>query len=82
MSKGKYSDLQVLRSAAGFYIGRTFKSHGFEEPGSRESEYFPTHESAEKALKEGFVIRECIENDQAYESGDLPDLRKKAKTVH
>ncbi|MDR2788127.1 MAG: hypothetical protein LBD06_07180 [Candidatus Accumulibacter sp.] len=42
--------LEVLESAAGFYIG-TF--HPKEGPFSRESEYFPTEEAAREALENG-----------------------------
>jgi len=46
---GKRLPLQVLRSAAGHYIG-TFDNG----PVSRESvEYFPTHEAARHALETG-----------------------------
>lgn len=42
--------LQVLESAAGFYIGTADE----EGPCSRESlEYFPTHEAGTKALEAG-----------------------------
>ena len=48
---GRYSDLQVLQSAAGFYIGTVYTDeHGFKEPGSRDSDYFATREEAERAL--------------------------------
>ena len=44
---GKRLPLQVLRSAAGHYIG----THDDEGPVSRESvEYFPTHLAAQRAL--------------------------------
>lgn len=44
---GKRLPLQVLRSAAGHYIG----THDDEGPVSRESvEYFPSHEVAQRAL--------------------------------
>ncbi|MAY27023.1 MAG: hypothetical protein CMK02_12100 [Polycyclovorans sp.] len=47
---GKSLPLQVLRSAAGHYIG-TFDDDG---PVSRESvEYFPSHEAARHALETG-----------------------------
>lgn len=50
--KEQYSDLQVLQSAAGYYIGTIFTGKdGFQEPGSRDSEYFPTKQHAETALK-------------------------------
>lgn len=52
--KSGYSDLQVLRSNAGWYIGTIYTDKdGFQEPGSRDSEYFPTKEAAEKALNTG-----------------------------
>ena len=48
---GTYSDLQVLQSPAGHYIGTIFHNHaGYDEPGSRESEYFEDRASAEAAL--------------------------------
>lgn len=43
-----YSELQVLRSAAGYYIGRTQEGM----PYSRESMYFKTKEEAEIRLKD------------------------------
>lgn len=44
---GKHLPLQVLRSAAGHYIG----TQDDEGPVSRESvEYFPTHLAAQRAL--------------------------------
>lgn len=55
--KQNYSELTVLESAAGFYIG-TIYTHpaqsdtpGMPEPGSRDSQYFPTKEAAEEALR-------------------------------
>lgn len=53
---GEYSDLKVCQSNAGFYVGTDFTHtkgdfEGLVEPGSRESEYFPTYEAAEAALK-------------------------------
>lgn len=51
--KTGYSDLKVMQSAAGYYIGTTYTDpkDGFTEPGSRDSDYFRTHEEAEKYLK-------------------------------
>lgn len=40
------SELQVLKSAAGYYIGRTEEGM----PYSRESTYFRTHKEAEELL--------------------------------
>lgn len=54
--KGEYSDLRVLRSAAGFYVGTLFQEFDadgnivFEEPGSRDTGYFATEELANAFL--------------------------------
>jgi hypothetical protein len=45
-----YSDLQVLRSAAGYYIGTVHDDGGFKEPGSRDTNYFDKQSTAEKIL--------------------------------
>lgn len=46
------SDLCVLESGAGFYVGRVeFMPGGYELPYCRESGYYPTHEKAESALE-------------------------------
>jgi len=47
-----YSDLQVLKSAAGWYIGtiHTDPKEGFQEPGSRDSDYYSSEERARYAL--------------------------------
>lgn len=57
VNEHKYSDLQVLKSAAGYYIGTIFTNGeddefpGLEEPGSRDSyDYYPTEEAAKHAL--------------------------------
>ena len=47
---GARLELQVLRSAAGYYIGFYCPKCG---PYSRESGYYRTQEDAEKALKNG-----------------------------
>jgi len=50
--KKNYSYLQVLESAAGFYIGTVYTTpEGFMEPGSRDSEYFPSRAVAEEHLR-------------------------------
>lgn len=56
-----YSDLQVLQSAAGYYIGTIHDDGGFKEPGSRDTNYFSKKSTAEKAL----AILEA-----AYEAGE------------
>ena len=50
----------VMHSAAGHYIGRYCKTikgecEGLVEPWDRDSKYYPTHEAAEAALKEGYI---------------------------
>lgn len=65
------TDLKVLHSNAGYYIGRTDNG----DPYSRESGYYRSYEEAEKELKNGFEVRDCVENNFAYDSGNLPDIR-------
>ncbi len=49
-----YTDLQILESGAGWYIGTLYNNpEGFVEPGSRDSEYFPTRKAAEDAWLSG-----------------------------
>lgn len=50
--RGNYSNLQVLSSAAGYYVG-TIYTHpeGWSEPGSRDTDYFNTRDEAETALR-------------------------------
>lgn len=54
--KGSYSDLMVLRSGAGFYVGTLWQERDakgkivYQEPGSRDSDYFPSHEAAASFL--------------------------------
>lgn len=50
--KENYSDLEVLCSGAGFYIGTMYHNpEGFWEPGSRDSwDYYQTREEAQAAL--------------------------------
>jgi hypothetical protein len=46
-----YSDLQILHSPSGYYIGTIYNDpDGFQEPGSRDSDYFKTQGEAEKFL--------------------------------
>lgn len=66
--KGEYSPLQVLSSAAGFYIGTLYEEFDaqntcvWQEPGSRDSGYFRTHAEATQELRQ-------------IEGGDLSDVR-------
>ena len=70
------TDLEVLQSGGGFYIGRMCWSEdcdGLEEPYSRESGYYPTREAAQADLDgASFTVRNCMENDLACEAGVLP----------
>ncbi|MDO4644044.1 MAG: hypothetical protein Q4A74_09410 [Cardiobacteriaceae bacterium] len=46
------SDLRILKSAAGYYVGRVeLDEEGHEWPFSRESDYYRSKEKAEDALK-------------------------------
>jgi len=51
--------IEVLRSAAGFYIGTTDED-GL--PASRISDYFPSPEIAQRAMEHGFTLRRALEN--------------------
>ncbi len=50
--RGGYSDLQVLQSAAGFYIGTRYEEFDAKgelvwiEPGSRDTGYYATEDAA------------------------------------
>lgn len=51
--KGRYSDLVVLASGAGYYVGTIYHNpNGFVEPGSRDSDYFMTQEAAFECLQD------------------------------
>lgn len=50
LERANYSDLQVLRSAAGYYIGTVHDDGGWKEPGSRDTNYFDKQSTAEKVL--------------------------------
>jgi len=68
------SNLQVMNTPAGYYLGRTCwdKENGFEEPYARETDYM-TREQAEKALASGqYEVRDCPENDLMYSEGGVP----------
>lgn len=50
MSEQNISKLKVLKSNAGFYVGRTLKEDGVEMPYDRESDYFESKIEAQKEL--------------------------------
>lgn len=59
-------EISVHQSAAGYYIGcySMDEDLGCEIPYCRISTgYYPTREKAERALRDGFVLRMCKEND-------------------
>lgn len=55
--KGGYSELKVMQSGAGYYVGTTYDNYDdngkllFQEPGSRDSDYYANREEAEALLK-------------------------------
>lgn len=50
--RARYSDLQVLKSAAGWYVGTIYTTdEGWQEPGSRDSDYYATKEEADYAFR-------------------------------
>lgn len=71
----KVSDLQVMQSGAGWYIGRSYwdEEFEFEGPYSRESGYYATeHEARVHLSEDSYEERDCIENNWARKSGGLP----------
>ena len=59
--KHLYSELQALKSAAGYYIGTVYRNpEGFTEPGSRDSvNYYRSREEAQADLDSNtFIQRE------------------------
>ena len=54
--KSGYSDLKVMSSSAGWYVGTSFRNTEipgmvFDEPGSRDTDYFATEAEAADFLK-------------------------------
>lgn len=63
-NKEGYSDMQVLRSGAGYYIGTMYtnvEADGtmWQEPGSRDSGYYATEQEAAEALR----VYEALDDD-------------------
>lgn len=53
--KSGYTDMMVLRSPAGYYIGTMYNNiepdgRVWQEPGSRDSDYFETEAAAQSEL--------------------------------
>ncbi|WP_181217232.1 hypothetical protein [Bacillus subtilis] len=51
MQQEGFSELKVLKSAAGFYVGTELTEDGVTMPYSRESSYFRTENAAKEELK-------------------------------
>lgn len=48
----RFTELQVMNSAAGYYIGTAYNAiEGYQEPGSRDSDYYATKEEADWAFR-------------------------------
>ena len=65
------TDLMVCSSAAGYFIGRLCwdELDAFEDQYSCESDYYASSEAAQADLDRGFEVRDCPENELAYELG-------------
>lgn len=79
--ESKYSDLQVLQSAAGFYLGTIYNEETalgeFSEPGSRDTNYLPSHEIATKVLE---TLEECNKlHNHAHPEFIVGDWMEKCK---
>lgn len=75
--KAGYSELKVMRSRAGWYVGTEYTDpeRGLTEPGSRDSGYFPTREAAAEHL---VLLEARLVPVRAAPSGDawtMPGLK-------
>jgi hypothetical protein len=63
-NKDRYSELKVLKSPAGYYVGTLYFDAEYEmwEPGSRDSGYFRTEQEAAKYLE---TVKSVV-NPQEY----------------
>ena len=69
-----YQEITVLKSAAGYYIGRLYADpdmNGMLVPGTRESEYYASREEAVEAIRNGFEMRDCEENYFVYAAAEI-----------
>jgi len=75
------SELKVMRSAAGYYIGRDYfdLEFGFVGPYSRESGYMNQADAGEALATMNFPVRDCVENNASYANDELPDIREEAE---
>lgn len=67
MDCGARLELQVCKSAAGYYLGYWCNCCG---PYSRESDYFRTHEEAQRALDSENEAEMCL-RDTGYNPGSF-----------
>ena len=49
---GRYSELKVMFSPAGYYLGTDYTMDAYPSPGSRETHYFNLISEAESALED------------------------------
>ena len=76
----KYSELKVLKSGAGYYIGTTFKGDHFNERGSRDTSYFGTEETAKEALELLEKLYMC-HGDKCIEPWELSMSKKLGRSI-
>jgi len=50
--KRGYSELKVMESSAGYYLGTDYTMDAYPSPGSRETHYFNLISEAESALED------------------------------
>jgi len=66
LESDSYSRLQILRSAAGYYIGTIYidRDHLFESPGSRDTSYFQNLDQAVRAFT--YMTQLAISGNSSY----------------
>jgi hypothetical protein len=68
-----YSDLCVMKSAAGWYVGTIHSDpKGFQEPGSRDTDYFATEKDAKFVLE----LLERLNTSEGYKSSLWSDQQE------
>jgi len=73
----EYSNLKVLKSGAGYYLGTTYQGM----PGSRDTKYFATELEAEQAMANyADIVTYMIKARQADERGDKEEFESLMKT--
>lgn len=75
----RYSDLCTLKSAAGWYVGTTYKGEdGFIEPGSRDTDYYPSESDAKLSLA---ILEKCHQLSGAISGVAIPMWRGVMKSL-